>query len=113
MKFHDADQDYVEAKRLRHSLMVEVARLTSEIDDIQLAYLRDGVHTAASKRAELNAQRSATRLEIQLMTESLENAKHRIAKQGRNDLFTTLMAVLDEHGQGHHLKTALARLGRT
>jgi len=100
------DPDYLAALDRRGEVSIGIARLTLQLDQIQLRYLRDGVLTSALERASLVEQRSALRLEMSLLTDAVLIIKTRGIAAGRKDLLDTLVTVLNENGLGRYLTVA-------
>lgn len=107
MKAYQTDEDYCAAKARRTALNTELADLTHQQNQIHLIYVRDNIRTTATKRAELASKHSAVRLELALLTDAMTIIKGNYGDERRKDLLDTLVGVLKENGQEHHLQTAV------
>lgn len=107
MKAYHTDVDYCAAKARRTVLNIELADLTHQHNQIHLIWVRDNIRTTATKRAELASKQSAVRLELALLNDAMAIIKGNYGDDRRKDLLDTLVGVLNENGQGHHLQTAV------
>ena len=107
MKAYHTDVDYCAAKARRTVLNTELADLTHQLDQIHLIYVRDNIRTTATIRAELTTKRSAVRLELAMLNDATAIIKGNYGDDRRKDLLDTLVGVLKENGQEHHLQTAV------
>ena len=103
------DPTYIKFKQRVQVLEIEVATLTNEIDKSTLDYVRDGIITKPTYRAELVERRSAARLELKELSFKIFDIKELFRTTDQRDLLDELVRVLDEAGAGHLFKMAFDR----
>jgi hypothetical protein len=103
------DSTYIKLKQRVKVLELDMARITNELDKSKLDYLRDGIYTKLTYRAELVERRSAAALELKELSYKIFDIKELFRTTAQNDLFDELLSVLDEAGYGHLFKIAFDR----
>lgn len=100
------DPEYQRANRRVQWLIVEAAKITRELNQAEVDFLRDGTPTSRIYRAELVEQRSAYQLEIKELEIKLYDLKEAGRLSQRQDKYDTLVTLLNDGGLGHWVKRA-------
>ena len=100
------DPDYRAANKRSQWLIVEAAKITHELNQSELQFLRTGHLTSRTHRAELIDRRSAYQLEIKELEVVLYDAREASRTSQRQDKYDTLVSLLNEHNLGHYVKQA-------
>lgn len=87
-------------------LIVEAAKITRELNQAELDFLRDGTPTNRIYRAELVERRSAYQLEVRELEIKLYDLKEAGRLNQRQDKYDTLVKVLNDSTLGHLVKLA-------
>lgn len=97
-------------KERAQALRLEIATITRDLDAINRDYHATGVTTPIATRMQLQADRSAARLELLQVETELFKVGEAFRLSGQNDLLDNLIAVCRENNNGQYLGAAMRRL---